>query len=180
MIAAHCSCCCILVEVLVSPDIILRDRPDAICPGCGARGRLSCIEDDDDCNTISHIELVVPRSEVERLARQDRRDRRNHREMVQVMALHLIDPITIPLGDDSFGRGVALSRRLLSIRQAWQLSANARQYRLMGGGSAWEIARRRFRQRARDLSRHLRRVFAAAPELEREALEHVLAAARQP
>jgi len=75
---------------------------------------------------------------------------------------------------------VALSRRLLRIRQAWQLSANARQYRLMGGRSAWEPDHRRYRQRARDMSRHLRRVFASAPELEREALEHVLAAARRP
>ena len=178
MIAAHCNCCCILVEALVSPDIILRDRPEAVCPGCGARGRLSCIED-DDCNTISHIELVVPRSEVARLAAEYRRDRRNHREMVQVMALHLLDPLTIPLGDDSFGRGVALSTRLLHIRHAWQMSINARQYSLLGGGATWERERRHYRQRARDMSRHLRRVFASAPELEREALEHVLAAARQ-
>ena len=178
MIEAGCSCCGEHTELPHDADHVLHERMYARCSECGAIGKLIAHESDDGWS-VERFELVVPRSEVERLAAEYRRDRRNHREMVQVMALHLIDPMTIPLGDDSFGRGVALSTRLLHIRHAWQMSINARQNSLLGGGATWERERRQYRQRARDLSRHLRRLFATAPELEREALEHVLAAARR-
>ena len=179
MIEVECSCCGEHTELMHDPNHALHARLTGRCEECGGRGEIVPYESDDGWGLVEGFDLLVPRSEVERLAAEYRRDRRNHREMVQVMALHLIDPMTIPLGDDSFGRGVALSTRLLHIRHAWQMSINARQNSLLGGGATWERERRQYRQRARDLSRHLRRLFATAPELEREALEHVLAAARR-
>ena len=95
------------------------------------------------------------------------RDRRYHDELVQAAALYLMQIQPEPLS-------LELRRRLPRIQAAWRSHAF---WSVCPG--ARDLARSA-RQSARDRSRHLRRVFHCASDLERAALEHALAAARQP
>ena len=95
------------------------------------------------------------------------RDRRNHNELVQAMALYLMQVNSSPLS-------MELRRRLPRIQAAWK------QHQFLSNVPGARDQSRAARQSARDRSRYLRGVFHCASVIERAALEHALSSARQP
>ena len=99
---------------------------------------------------------------------RDMHDRHSYREMVHV---HAVWMFITDEWDVLWGRRQIVRKALPRIREA---RVRADWHQRLGN----RALARSYRQSARDRGRHLRRLFATAPQLEREALEHVLAAAR--